>query len=197
MIFNCLAGGYGEMNHKHHNDLRNRIKELRIEKGYMEKDVADYLNVDISTYRSYEAGTKVPNTNNLQKLRELYKLKAELLGADLPIRVKIKYPEEMLDKLENRLNSLNSFEMIDRNQIKSLHATLKQEFSPLLKVKLEALDVPVLSKRFMEGTEEQTILEVVLDYRAELLIMKYFIIQEKIYNELIRLLCSNPNSQNE
>lgn len=175
------------MNHKHHNELRNRIKELRIEKGYMEKDVADYLNVDISTYRSYEAGTKVPNTNNLQKLRELYKLKAELLGADLPIRVKVKYPEKMLDKLEKRLNSLKPFEIMDRNQFESLQATLKQEFSPILKIKLEALEPPVLSKRFMEGTEGKVILEVVLDYRTELLIMKYFIIQEKISNELVRL----------
>lgn len=184
------------MNHSHHNELCNRIKELRIEKGYLEKYVADYLNEDISTYRSYEAGTKVPNTNNLQKLRELYKLKAELLGADLPIRVKVKYPKEMLDKLESRLNSLSSFEAMDLSQLESLKAKLKQEFSPMLKIKLEALNAPALSKRFMEGTEGKTTLEVVLDYKAELLIMKYFIIQEKIYNELIRLLCSNPNSQN-
>lgn len=173
------------MNYKQHNELRNRIKELRIEKGYTEKDVAEYLNINISTYRSYETGNKVPNTNNLQKLRELYNLKAELLGADLPIRVKVKYPEEMLDKLENRLNSLSSFETMDLSQLERLKAKLKQEFSPMLKTKLEALNAPALSKRFMEGTEGKTTLEVVLDYRAELLIMKYFITQEQISSKLI------------
>ena len=174
------------MNHKHHNELRHRIKQLRIENGYMEKDVADYLNIDITAYRSYEAGTKIPNTNNLQKLRELYKLKAELLGADLPLRVKVEYPKDMLDKFEIRLNNLGTFETMNRNQLEILRAELKQNFAPLLKVKLEALDAPTLSKRFMEGTEEKVILETILDYRAELLIMKYFIIQEQISSELVR-----------
>lgn len=168
------------MSHNHHNELHNRIKKLRIENGYTEQDVADHLNIDTSTYRCFELGTKVPSTNNLHKLRELYKLKAELLGADLPIRVKVKYPKEMLDKLEVRLNSLNSFETMDLNQLESLNTKLKKEFSPLLKIKLEALNAPVLSKRFMEGAEGKTTLELVLDYRAELLIMKYFIIQENI-----------------
>lgn len=179
------------MNHSHHNELCNRIKELRIEKGYLEKYVADYLNEDISTYRSYESGTKVPNTNNLQKLRELYKLKAELLGADLPIRVKVKYPKEMLDKLESRLNSLNSFETMNLNQLEILKAKLKQDFFPMLKIKLEALNAPALSKRFMEGTEGKTTLEVVLDYRAELLIMKYFIIQDKICESKLAIMAKN------
>lgn len=179
------------MNHSHHNELCNRIKELRIEKGYMEKDVAEYLNIDICTYRSYETGSKVPNTKNLQKLRELYKLKAELLGADLPIRVKVKYPEEMLEKLENRLNSLSSLETMNLSQLESLKAKLKQEFSPMLKIKLEALNAPSLSKRFMEGAEGKTTLEVVLDYRAELLIMKYFILQDKIFDE-----CMNDFTKN-
>ena len=173
------------MIHNHHNELHNRIKKLRIENGYTEQEVADHLNIDTSTYRCFEAGTKVPSTNNLHKLRELYKLKAELLGADLPIRVKVKYPEEMLDKLENRLNSLSSFETMDLSQLERLKAKLKQEFSPMLKTKLEALNAPALSKRFMEGTEGKTTLEVVLDYRAELLIMKYFITQEQISSKLI------------
>lgn len=182
------------MNHKHHNELRNRIKKLRIENEYTEQDVADHLNIDISTYKCYEAGTKVPNTNNLQNLRTLYKLKAELLGADLPIRVKVEYPKELLDQFEMRLNNLGSFEAMNRNKLKRLRAELKQYFIPILKVKLEALDAPSLSKRFMEGTEGKVILEAVLDYRAELLIMKYYKIQEKICNELLRLVCSNSNS---
>ena len=182
------------MNHKHHDELHNRIKELRIENEYMEQDVADYLNIDISTYKCYEAGTKVPNTNHLQKLRELYKLKAELLGADLPIRVKVEYPKELLDQFEMSLNNLGTFKAMDRNKLERLRAELKQEFNPILKVKLEALNAPSFSKRFMEGTEGKVILEAVLDYRAELLIMKYYKIQEKIFNELVRLVCSNSNS---
>ena len=178
------------MNHKHHNELHNRIKKLRIENGYTDQDVADYLDIDISTYRCYEAGTKIPSTKSLQRLRELYKLKAELLGADLPIRVKFEFPKELLDKFEIHLNSLGAFKTMDRNKLERLQAELKQDFTPILNVKLEALDAPSLSKRFMEGTEGKTILEVVLDYRAELLIMKYYKIQEKICNELVRLLCS-------
>lgn len=178
------------MNHNHHNELHNRIKKLRIENGYTEQEVADYLNTDIPTYRCYEAGTRAPNTNHLQKLRELYKLKAELLGADLPIKVKVEYPKELLEKFEMRLNNLDAFETMDRNKLERLQAELKQDFIPVLNVKLKALDAPSLSKRFMEGTEGKTILEVVLDYRAELLIMKYYKIQEKICDELVRLLCS-------
>lgn len=66
-------------------ELHAIIKRLRIEKGYTQKYVAEYLGVDVSTYAHYELARRTPDIKKLRMLAELYGLTDELLGAKLPI----------------------------------------------------------------------------------------------------------------
>lgn len=58
-----------------------RIKELRESKGLTQQQTADTLNLALSTYRSYETGTREPSVEVLIQLSELYNVSLDwLLG---------------------------------------------------------------------------------------------------------------------
>lgn len=50
----------------------NRIKELRIEKGLLQSDIAEYLGKSERIVGFYERGERDPNTDTLIKLSELF-----------------------------------------------------------------------------------------------------------------------------
>lgn len=54
--------------------LSNNLKELRLKKELTQKEVADYLNVDRSTYSYYEARKTEPSLTTLAKLCELFEV---------------------------------------------------------------------------------------------------------------------------
>lgn len=49
-----------------------RLKELRIAKGLYQKDVADFLGVDRTTYTKYESGASEPDIATLTKLADYF-----------------------------------------------------------------------------------------------------------------------------
>ncbi len=56
-----------------------KIKELREENGYIQKIVADKLNIPITTYRSYENGKREPSTEILIAMSELYNVSVDYI----------------------------------------------------------------------------------------------------------------------
>lgn len=50
----------------------NRIKELRIEKGLLQSDIAKYIKKSERIVGFYESGERDPNTDTLLKLSELF-----------------------------------------------------------------------------------------------------------------------------
>lgn len=48
------------------------LKEIRVAAGYTQKDIADILKVDRSTYAYYESGKTEPNIQKLRQLANLY-----------------------------------------------------------------------------------------------------------------------------
>lgn len=59
----------------------NRLKELRIKKGVLQSDVAEYIGVNNSTYAYYERGTHNPTPETLCKLADFFGVTVdELLG---------------------------------------------------------------------------------------------------------------------
>lgn len=58
----------------------NRIKALRQEAGYTQQIVADYLDIDKTTYAHYESGRRSPDVERLCRLAAYYNLTDELLG---------------------------------------------------------------------------------------------------------------------
>lgn len=52
--------------------LNDKMRTLRADAGFTQQKVADFLNIDRSTYAYYETGTTKPSIANLQKLSKLY-----------------------------------------------------------------------------------------------------------------------------
>lgn len=83
----------------------NRLKELRIKKGVLQSDVAEYIGVNNSTYAYYERGTHNPTPETLCKLADFFGVTVdELLGRTPQLfdDARIERPEVL--ELFNRLN---------------------------------------------------------------------------------------------
>ena len=68
------------------------IRSLRIDNGYTQQQIADYLNVKQNTYSQYEVGTLNYSVNTLMKLADFYHVSVDyLLGRT---DVKTPYPKK-------------------------------------------------------------------------------------------------------
>ena len=65
--------------------LAERMKELRLENKLKQTEVADFLDVAISTYCNYEYGQREPSATAIAKLAQLYHVSTDyLLGLNEP-----------------------------------------------------------------------------------------------------------------
>lgn len=60
-------------------NLAKRLKELRDKSGWLQRDVADKLNVRSNTLSGYESGTRSPDPEMIVKLAELYQVSTDYL----------------------------------------------------------------------------------------------------------------------
>ncbi|MBY6802802.1 helix-turn-helix transcriptional regulator [Clostridium botulinum] len=56
-----------------------RLKELRSEKGVVQKDVANFLNITTSAYGFYEQGKRIPDTEIMIKLSNYFNVSLDYL----------------------------------------------------------------------------------------------------------------------
>lgn len=61
-----------ELEDKSQARARLRIKTLRLENNKMQKDIANYLEIDLSTYNKYEKGSRKLSNEVLKKIAEYY-----------------------------------------------------------------------------------------------------------------------------
>ena len=59
--------------------INEKIKELRVEKGFSQKFVAEYLKIDRSNYSKYELGKLELSLEMLKQLCLLYNVSADYL----------------------------------------------------------------------------------------------------------------------
>ena len=59
--------------------MHERLKELRIERNFKLKEVAEKLNVTIRTISRYEDGTREPSVEMIIKFCKLYDVSADCL----------------------------------------------------------------------------------------------------------------------
>lgn len=63
--------------------MENRLKLLRKERGLLQKDIAEHLNIAVSTYSYWENGKFEPDQESLSKLADFFGVSADyLLGRD-------------------------------------------------------------------------------------------------------------------
>ena len=63
--------------------MHETIRKLRKEKGLTQRQVADYLQIDRSTYAYYESGRSKLNIDVVVKLAQFYQVRyAVLLGPE-------------------------------------------------------------------------------------------------------------------
>lgn len=59
--------------------IGDKITALRKRSGVKQKDLAEYLNVTVSTISHYESGTNIPNANILILLSEYFRVSVDYL----------------------------------------------------------------------------------------------------------------------
>lgn len=65
-------------------DLHNRLKDIRIQKGYSQNDIAQKLNISRQAVSRWENGRAYPDIDNLALLSEIYGISVdELLGKEI------------------------------------------------------------------------------------------------------------------
>ncbi|HPG91857.1 MAG TPA: helix-turn-helix transcriptional regulator [Clostridia bacterium] len=56
-----------------------RLRELRIQSGYTQKQLAEILGIRQQSYVRYEYGTSEPSLENLRKLAEFYSVSSDYI----------------------------------------------------------------------------------------------------------------------
>ena len=69
-----LTKGLEELEMKIQAKARLRIKNLRLENNKSQKEIAKYLEVDLSTYNKYEKGSRKLSNEVVKKLAEYYNI---------------------------------------------------------------------------------------------------------------------------
>lgn len=93
--------------------LSKRLKELRLEKDILQKDVAKKLNISTSAYGFYEQGKRTPDLTTLELLADYFNVSIDyLLGrtndkskfspaeTNTTDDIDIKNPDKLIDEFE-------------------------------------------------------------------------------------------------
>lgn len=79
------------------NELAIRIKELRKKSGYTQKELAHLLGIGQTTVANYEQGTRIPDTEKLNKIADLFDITLDYLlgrtGNKSPVNKVVKRKE--------------------------------------------------------------------------------------------------------
>lgn len=59
--------------------FNERLKELRNEKGVLQKEIAAYLGLTVKAYNFYELGQREPNISTICKLCDYFSVSADYL----------------------------------------------------------------------------------------------------------------------
>lgn len=77
---------YGDRN----NSIGENLKKLREDSGFSQKQIADAIHVDRSTYTNYELGKICPPLNMIYRLAKAFDVDyTEILEGDMPKRVSV------------------------------------------------------------------------------------------------------------
>lgn len=88
-----------------------RLKELRAAAGLTQKQMAEVLNIDRTTYVKYESGASEPTFNTLTRLAEYFNVTVDFILGNPPYdqwELVMEHREEIIDALASELSVLGS-----------------------------------------------------------------------------------------
>ena len=88
--------------------LADNIKSIREEKGLLQKDVAEHIGVDKSTYSKIEKGTRELTVKELQKVAELFNL-----SIDQIVRFEGSIPKEITIEDKSSMEQMRLIQQLD------------------------------------------------------------------------------------
>jgi len=59
--------------------FNERLKEIRINKNAVRKDIAEYLGITVRAYQHYETGTRYPDFQGINKLADYFEVSTDYL----------------------------------------------------------------------------------------------------------------------
>ena len=107
----------------------SKIKELRIEKGLNQEDVAKGISVGKNTYLAYEKGTQSPKLETIEKIAKFYGvtvteiISEENVSTSNKLKAKLAMIEELGEKEKESLMI-----MIEGLVMRSRNREIQQEF---------------------------------------------------------------------
>lgn len=93
---------------------QNRLRELRIEKGLTQLEVADKLEIKRASYTHYENGDRWPSNETLEALADFYDVSIDYLLGRTDIK---RYSEDIL--------AFNSTEGLTEDDLKLVHQMIQ------------------------------------------------------------------------
>lgn len=91
----------------------NRLKELRIEKGLLQSDIAKIINKSERTVGFYETGERDMNTETLAKLADFFDVTIDYLLGKSDIKKPDKDTQEFQFAYHSEMNGLTPEEVAD------------------------------------------------------------------------------------
>ena len=148
-------------------DLNKNLKFARQRKGLTQKQVAEAIHVDKTTYAHYESGRRTPNAKTWVALCQVLEIPV------FPAQVKIVYPEGLLDDFEKYIsdNEQPTEEFHENNnRFRAIYSFLTRIYE-IHKDAMDITDLPIDQIDMSLGSPV-TVMNVSLDIRAEKLIEK-------------------------
>lgn len=118
-----------------------KIKELREKQGLTQQQTADKLNLALSTYRSYETGTREPSIETLIMLSELYNVTIDYLLDHKPKPVMLNADE---------MNHIKKYRNLDKHGKKIVNTVTDIEFERMSEQK--TTDISEYTQNIAAGT---------------------------------------------
>lgn len=164
--------------------LNKRLVTLRKESGYTQKQVADVLGVDVTTYAHYESGKRSPDSKKLRVLANLYNQTDELLGVNFPLSSQVSFTEEEFSNYVKKINSFRPCETSSFKELLNMADEMRTAYKPIQNRFDEAFKFPQISAEKLQFLAGRTVKKVHITPQAQYLEQRYMQIQDDILDRL-------------
>lgn len=92
-----------ELHAIHPDKIGLRLRQLRLERGLFQRQIGEYLGVDVRQVRHWEAGSSLPNLANLVKAADFFDVSTDYLCGRCNVRTYVKPVESLKARFGKRL----------------------------------------------------------------------------------------------